>query len=164
MGMVHLILGGNLGDRKQFLDIAIDLIEAEVGEVIQKSSIYETESWGFNAHTAFLNQVVRVETQLSPHDTLARIKQIETQLGRTRGSDRYESRVIDIDILMFDDLHVEDEGLQIPHPRMHLRMFTLVPLAEIAGTGKHPVLKVDINTLKQDCPDDLKVEIFTDEL
>jgi len=155
-----LLLGGNDGDRRQFLATAVNMIKTKVGRVIQQSSVYETEPWGFKAHTAFLNQAIQVETQLSPRDTLTQIKEIEFQLGRSKGSPRYLSRVIDIDILLFDNLHVEYDVLQIPHPRMHLRKFTLVPLAEIAGTLRHPVLKVEINTLERECPDDLKVEIY----
>jgi len=164
MGTVHFLLGGNSGNRSKYLESAISMIEEAIGSVKEKSSVYQTEPWGFNAATAFLNQVIRVDTALSPRETLHRTKEIEAKLGRLKRSDAYESRVIDIDILMFDDLRVEDHDLQIPHPRMHLRKFTLVPLAEIAGSVLHPVLKLDMNALKRACQDKLKVEMFNKPL
>lgn len=160
MGTVHLLLGGNCGNRRQFLETAVELIKEQIGQITGRSSLYETEPWGFHASTLFLNQVIRVETAFSPIETLHCLQRIEQQLGRRKKSDHYESRVIDIDILMFDDLQMLEQDLQIPHPRLHLRKFTLVPLAEIAGGLKHPVLKVDMDTLNRECRDDLKVALF----
>lgn len=158
MGIAHLLLGSNSGNREQFLSSAIDMIELQVGRVTCKSSVYETEPWGFDATNSFLNQVIRIRTGLSPEETLTRLKAIEVMLGRIRKSGQYESRVIDIDILMFDDLTVSGRDLEIPHPRMHLRKFTLVPMAEISGNLVHPVLKVDMNALNRACSDDLNVQ------
>jgi len=163
MGTVYLLLGGDTGDRKRYLQSALERIEVEIGKVIRKSSIYETDPWGFQASTSFLNQVLMVQTELTPRETLIRIKKIEKQLGRTKTTDQYESRVIDIDILTFDNLLMKDKGLVIPHPRMHLRKFTLVPLAEIAGSLKHPVFNLDMETLNRECTDELKVELFPEQ-
>lgn len=161
MSIVHLLLGSNRGDRGYFLNTAIEIIQEQLGEVLCKSSVYETEPWGFDAPIPFLNQVVRIETKLSPQETLSTIKKIESGLGRERRSTLdYESRVIDIDILLFNDLVFSETNLQIPHPRMHLRKFTLMPLAEISGNITHPILKVDMNTLNKTCPDKLNVQLF----
>lgn len=161
MSIVHLLLGGNSGDRGYFLNTAIEKIADQLGRVIRKSSVYESEPWGFDSPMPFLNQVLRIETKLSPLETLSRIKEIETNLGRKRQSaGGYKSRQIDIDILLFNDLVFSETDLQIPHPRMHLRKFTLLPLSEISGTVMHPVLQVDMNTLYETCSDNLKVELF----
>jgi 2-amino-4-hydroxy-6-hydroxymethyldihydropteridine diphosphokinase len=160
MATAHLLLGGNSGDRKHYIESAVQQIEESVGRIIDRSSLYESEPWGFTADTAFLNQVIRVETLLTPNETLTQLQIIEKKLGRLTRSGIYESRVIDIDILMFDDLNVHEKHLQIPHPRMHLRKFTLVPLAEIAGKVVHPLLNLDVDTLNRTCPDGLKVELY----
>ncbi len=160
MAIIHLLLGSNAGDRRHFLAAATGSIGKDVGKVLESSSIYETEPWGFEASTPFLNQVVRVETALAPLEVLCAVKDIEKRLGRRKRSEGYESRVIDIDILVYDDLNLVEEELQIPHPRMHLRKFTLVPMAEISGRLKHPLLQVDMETLNRDCRDRLQVKLF----
>ena len=160
MATVHLLLGGNRGDRQHFLTRATGFVERKVGKVCQRSSIYESEPWGFDAPTPFLNQVIRVETVLTPLELLDEIKNIEKQLGRVKLSAGYESRVIDIDILVYDDLRMSEKELQIPHPRMHLRKFTLVPMAEISGGLKHPLLQVDMATLNKDCRDESGVKLY----
>ncbi len=160
MATAHLLLGGNSGNRKQYIESAPQHIEDTIGHILERSSLYETERWGFSAETAFLNQVIHVETLLTPNETLKQLQVIEKQLGRTTQSSVYESRVIDIDILMFDGLSLDEQNLQIPHPRMHLRKFALVPLAEIAGSIVHPVLNLDVDTLNRTCQDSLKVELY----
>ena len=110
--------------------------------------------------TAFLNQVLIIDTLLSPLEILEQIHNIENKLGRKRQSNGYESRIIDIDILFYEDLIISEEDLEIPHPRLHLRKFTLKPLAEIDGGFMHPVLKQDIDTISEKCTDKLRVEKF----
>lgn len=159
MSRVFLLLGGNAGNTKEIFLDTITLIEKRVGKIIQKSSIYKTEPWGFKSEEYFLNQAIEISTRLSPQDTLKELLSIEQKIGRVRTSQKYESRMIDIDILLFDNNKLDEEDLQIPHPRMHLRNFTLYPLAEIAGKIIHPTLNTDIETLKQNCKDKQKVKI-----
>jgi 2-amino-4-hydroxy-6-hydroxymethyldihydropteridine diphosphokinase len=153
MKIVFLGIGTNLGSRGINLEKAIERIGEFIGPVIESSSIYETEPWGFQANEEFLNQVVRVRTDLNPSGLLGRILMIESLLGRIRGEKRYESRLIDIDILLYDDIIVDEESLKIPHPLMHQRRFVLVPLCELAPDMIHPVLKKTFADLLEICED-----------
>lgn len=130
---VYLSLGSNLGDRHATMRRAIALIGERVGAVDRQSSFIETEPWGFQSSNRFLNICVRVLTQLTPRELLDETKQIERQLGRTRKSvdGQYHDRPIDIDILMYDDLHIDQPDLVLPHPHMHERDFVMIPLREI---------------------------------
>ena len=116
MKIVFLGIGTNLGNRESNLEQAVARIKEYIGPVLKSSSIYETEPWGFQADDKFLNMVVKVETDLTPSGLLGRILMIESLLGRQRGSERYSSRVIDIDILFYEDMIVDEESLKIPHP------------------------------------------------
>ena len=117
------------------------------------SSVYETEPWGFQSNEEFLNQVVKVKTDLNPSGLLGRILMIESLLGRVRGERRYESRLIDIDILLYEDIIVDEESLKIPHPLMHQRRFVLIPLCELAPDMIHPVLGKSLTVLLEICED-----------
>lgn len=128
--MIFLSLGTNLGDRQENLSKARELLEPQV-HVIAASPIYETAPWGYRDQPAFLNQVLQVETVLAPHDLLVYLKQIEAQLGR-QPNFHYGPRLIDLDILIYNDLTIDEEGLQIPHPHLTERAFVLVPLADLA--------------------------------
>ena len=128
MTIVFLGIGTNLGNRESNLEEAVARIEEYIGPVLDSSSIYETEPWGFQAKDEFLNKVVKVNTELTPSGLLGRILMIESLLGRVRGQVRYSSRLIDIDILLYEDLIVEEESLKIPHPLLQQRKFVLVPL------------------------------------
>jgi len=139
----------------------MQMIDKKIGRVYKVSSIYETEPWGFDCDQNFLNQVIAVDTHLNPHETLDKALEIENELGRKHTSIFYESRPIDVDILMFDDIIYNDASLQIPHPRMHERNFTLIPLAEIAGEKKHPVFERTIDDLVSHCTDQLHVTKFS---
>ena len=156
MPKLYLLLGGNLGDRPAYLQQARDKIATAVGPVMRSSGRYETAAWGKTDQPAFLNQVLEVQTELSPEQVLQTINAIEYDLGRIR-AEHWGSRVIDIDILFYDDLVQQSQRLTIPHPQLHLRRFTLQPLAEIAPQLVHPVLQKSIRELLQECPDKLEV-------
>lgn len=129
---VYLGLGSNLGDRKANIERAITLIDEQVGQVVRRSSLIETEPWGFASENRFLNAVVCCETDKTPREVLLTTQQIERTMGRKRKSVAvYSDRPIDIDILLYDDLTVDEPGLQIPHPLMHKRDFVMIPLKEI---------------------------------
>ncbi len=145
MPIVYLALGTNLGDRLANLRIAIDTLAPEI-KVLAESKVYETPPWGYTDQPAFLNMAVKCETDLDVESLLKRLKQIEVQVGR-EVTFRWGPRVIDIDILFYDDLVLKSELLTVPHPRLHERAFVLVPLAEIAPNLIHPVLKKTISEL-----------------
>jgi 2-amino-4-hydroxy-6-hydroxymethyldihydropteridine diphosphokinase len=157
MKNVFLGIGTNLGKREGNLEEAVKRVEENIGPVLKVSSIYETEPWGFKAEDQFLNMVIMVKTDLSPSDLLEQILNIESFLGRIRGTERYSSRVIDIDILLFDNVIVDDQNLKIPHPLLHERRFVLVPLCEIAPRLIHPVLKKSVTKLLELCEDKSRV-------
>ncbi|MDT3405053.1 2-amino-4-hydroxy-6-hydroxymethyldihydropteridine diphosphokinase [Mucilaginibacter terrae] len=154
---VYLLLGSNLGNRQLFLQQAINHIEAEAGPVIKKSGLYETQSWGKNDAPDYLNQVLLIHTTLAAPALLNKLLDIELLLGRVR-EEKWGARVIDIDILFYDDEIIDSPDLKIPHPELHKRRFTLEPLAEIAPNFKHPVFKVDIEVLKNNLQDKLEVK------
>ena len=138
-----LLTGSNLGDRQALLAQAQKLIERDCGAIIKASKVYETESWGFEADTLFLNQGLLIETSLSQHELLAHCLQIETILGRERPaalSGTYTSRTMDIDILFYEDLIFKTPELTLPHPRLPLRAFALQPVSEVAPQWVHPEL------------------------
>ncbi len=136
--IVFLALGTNLGERLDNLRAAIDAFAPQVC-VLDQSRIYETEPWGYANQPAFLNMAVRAETELTAHELLGRLKEMETGLGRIPGF-RNGPRLIDLDILFFDDIILDSPGLVIPHPRLHERAFVLAPLADIAPSLLHPLL------------------------
>ena len=160
MSVVFLGIGTNMGSRESNLKDAIARIEEHIGKVMKSSSVYETEPWGFKSEEEFLNMVVKVETSLSPSGLLGRILMIESLLGRLREGKQYSSRVIDIDILFYDDIIVDEESLKIPHSRIPERLFVLVPLCEIEPEMIHPVLKKSVSSLLRLCIDKGKVKKF----
>jgi len=159
MFTVYLGLGSNLGDRKEMLNRAINLIAEEIGPIKQESAIYETAPWGNTEQPAFLNQVVKIVTKLLPLEVLAQIDQIEKQLNR-RKQQHWGTRTIDIDILFYENEIVNLDNLIIPHKYIAERNFVLVPLNEIASTLIHPVLKETINSLYQKCSDNLPISKY----
>lgn len=137
MHTVYLSLGSNLGDRKATMRRAIGLLNERAGSVDRQSSFIETEPWGFESTNKFLNMCVRLLTTLSPEQLLLATKQIERELGRTQKSvnGQYHDRPIDIDILMYDDVHIDSDDLTLPHTHMQEREFVMKPLREILSIG-----------------------------
>jgi len=141
MHKVYLSLGSNLGNRRETLMAAVRRIGELIGDVVRLSALYETEPWGFVSSNKFLNAAVCVETQLSPHDVLRLTQQIERDLGRKKktapgrhskaGLPVYHDRPVDIDILLYDDINIDEADLKIPHPLMREREFVMKPLKEI---------------------------------
>ena len=153
---VYLLLGSNLGDRISTLRHAREAISDEVGPILLYSALYETAAWGVTHQPSFLNQVLKVLTPFGADEVLKMTQRIEQHLGRVR-REKWGSRVIDIDILYFDSEAIQSEHLTIPHPFLHERRFTLVPLAEIAPSYLHPVLKKTSRQLLDECRDELEV-------
>jgi len=157
MNNIFLLLGSNLGDRKLFLKQAVDHIEAEIAPVVNLSSVFETQSWGKTDAPDYLNQVIQLHTSLPARVLLEKILAIEILLGRER-KEKWGSRTIDIDILFYGDEVIDEPDLQVPHPELHKRRFTVEPLAEIAAAFVHPVLHKNILQLKNELIDNLIVK------
>ncbi len=143
--VVYLALGSNMGNRAANLKEAIASLAPQM-EVKARSAVYETDPWGFKEQEKFLNQVVRVETYLKPEQLIKHLKRLEVALGR-KESFQNGPRLIDIDILFYDDLVLYSPALTIPHPHLHERAFVLVPLMDIASDLVHPVKKKSIREL-----------------
>lgn len=151
MARIYLGLGSNLGDKETNLLKAIEQIEKQIGPIAARSVFFVSEPWGFNSDNTFINACVAADTTFSPVECLRRLKRLEKALGRPeRVSGEYKDRVIDLDILFYDELVLEDSNLILPHPLLHLRNFVLTPLAEIAPDLIHPVFKKTIRELQSD--------------
>ena len=140
---VYLSLGTNLGNRRGNIREAIERIGEQVGVVTRQSALYETKPWGFSSPNDFINACVLVETELAPRQLLETTQRIEKEMGRTMKSvdGTYHDRIIDIDILMYDDLKVDESDLKLPHPLMEEREFVMVPLREILKYENMEILK-----------------------
>ncbi len=130
---VYFSLGSNLGDKKRNLSTAIKLMEEQIGVLLRQSAFLETEPWGFQSDNSFVNVAICMETSLEPLEVLAKTQKIERDMGRNHKSvnREYHDRIIDIDILLYDDLHINTPELTIPHPLMEERDFVMIPLREI---------------------------------
>lgn len=156
MNVATLLLGCNIGNCESTFVETLRQLEKNCGKLITQSSLYRTAPWGYSEQNDFLNQVVIIETNLAPHELLTKTIEIEVELGRLRKIVN-GPRTIDIDILFYNDLEVITNDLIIPHPRLHLRKFTLIPLNEIIPDYTHPTLNKTIAQLLMECGDDLNV-------
>lgn len=160
MNQAILLLGGNLGDVFSTFQKVKELL-SQIGTISKVSQIYQSAPWGFKADSQFLNQVLVLQTTLNPEQVLIETLSIEVKLGRKRNqSSNYESRVIDIDLLFFNDLILETENLILPHPRLHLRKFCLIPLIELNPDFIHPSFHLTVKELLENCEDTIEVSIF----
>lgn len=159
MNIIYLLIGGNMGDRISNLAKAADLLEKETGKIIKRSSIYETGAWGNTNQPDFLNQVIIIQTALSAADYIRQIFSIENTMGRVR-TEKNAPRIIDIDILFFNDAVINEEHLTIPHPQIQNRRFVLIPMNELSPALVHPVLHQTISNLLSTCKDALEVRLL----
>lgn len=154
---IFLLLGTNLGDRRGNLTRATQEILDKAGKITTISSLYSTAAWGNMTQPDFYNQIIEIETSLEPHPLLETLLEIERNMGRVR-TEKWGPRVIDIDILFFDQRVINSPSLTIPHPGIPDRRFTLVPLNEMVPEFRHPVSKKSVHTMLHECNDQSPVE------
>ncbi|UCG28939.1 MAG: 2-amino-4-hydroxy-6-hydroxymethyldihydropteridine diphosphokinase [Bacteroidales bacterium] len=159
---VYLLLGSNLGNRSENLDKAAFFIQSKIGRIKKNSSVYVTKPWGFEHPNYFLNQAMEIETDLEPKNLMSEILKIEEQIGRDQRSATYSARQIDIDIIFYGDMIINERFVTIPHPYMQKRKFVLIPLCELNPGMKHPVLNKSIRNLLDECRDTGDVKIYRD--
>lgn len=163
MSNAFILLGSNMGDKKNMLLNAVNDIKKTIGDIITKSSIYETEPWGVDGfQESYLNQVIQINTNLTAKNLLLELNKIEIKYGRHREI-KNSSRTLDLDILFFENQIINSNDLTIPHPRLHLRNFTLIPLMEIAPYFIHPKLNKNIEELYDECKDPSEVILLENE-
>lgn len=153
MAKIGLILGSNLDGKFHYLKTASVFLQDNVGAIICASSIYASPPWGYKSQNEYINQVLIIETSQSPMQVLEKNLLIEKALGRERSENGYTDRTIDIDILFYEDLISLKEKLMLPHPRLHLRKFCLIPLMEVLPEWRHPQLNIYIDKLIANCED-----------
>ena len=148
MAIAYLALGTNIGNKRRNMITAAALLAERVGDVLALSGFYETEPWGFQSENTFLNAALQLDTSLSPLELLKATQEIEIEMGRTQKSNgAYHDRIIDIDILLYDNLVLQTPELTLPHPLIHERLFVIEHLAEIAPNLIHPVFKKPVISL-----------------
>lgn len=160
MHRVFLSLGSNLGDKRKNIQLVKGEIELKIGKIINNGGLYETEPWGFESEHWFLNTVIEIETDLNALEVLDKCLCIEKGMGRIRNSSKgvYIARVIDIDLLFYDNDIINLPELIVPHPHIQNRNFVLYPLADISETYVHPKLNKSIMELVKDCPDNTQIK------
>lgn len=158
MPFACILLGSNIGDRLSNLNTALDYISKHDIEVKKCSAVYESAAWGNKNQDDFLNAVLQIETQLKPHNLLQKLLSIEAEMGRNRGEEIWQPRIIDIDILYYNDEIIHLKTLNIPHPHIAQRKFTLMPLSEIAAQFIHPELRLTQEQLLNNCKDNGEVK------
>ena len=160
MSKVYLSIGSNKGNRSELINKAIDEIEKKVGIILSRSNIYQSKSWGFDSND-FYNLCLLIDTDIMPKSLLINLKKIEKSMGREDIDGSYSDRFIDIDILFYDNIITDLEDLKIPHPKIEIRKFVLVPMLEIADDYVHPILNKTIKELDNDCSDqDIPLKII----
>ena len=157
MNKVVLLLGSNMGERHTNIKKASISIEHELGKIVQSSSVYETEPWGNTQQQHFLNQVIIISSDLTSEELMKKIISIEEKSGRIRKI-KWEPRIVDIDVLFFNNETISTKILTVPHPGLHLRKFALIPLVELIPEFNHPVLKKSMTELLHDLKDPLEVK------
>lgn len=160
---VFILFGSNLGNRQLLVNQACKMIEERCGKIVAKSRLYESEPWGFKSEHWFLNQVVEINTSLTPDELMDTLLAIEKELGRDRSTphEGYVSRPMDLDILYWNDgLIADNQHVIVPHPRLHLRRFTLLPLCDVAPDYVHPILKKTNRQLLDECDDYGKINVL----
>jgi 2-amino-4-hydroxy-6-hydroxymethyldihydropteridine diphosphokinase len=164
MNFAYLILGGNIGDKSGNLEKARKLIASDAGAITKKSEIFVTAPWGNVDQPEFYNQALMIETMLSPKELLETLLRIEASIGRLRDERKWAERIIDIDILFYNEAVIREEHLCIPHPHLAARRFVLAPLAQIAAAYIHPELGVRIDSLLNNCPDKSEIKPLSQAL
>ena len=158
MNRAYLLLGGNIGDRLKYIERSRDLIAQKVGVITKKSEIFITAAWGNTLQPDFYNQAIELDTVLKPTELLNQLLKIEEQLGRIRNGEKWQERIIDIDILFYNDEIIDEPNLKIPHPLIQERKFVLTPMMDIAKELIHPVFKKSITQLFSECKDALEAK------
>ena len=158
----YLSLGSNLGNRKNNLNEAIFHLKSKAGLIINTSKVYESEPWGLKDQNFFLNQVIKLKPSFSPQDLLKCCKNIEIKMGRSK-SIKWGARNIDIDILYFSKLILNEDDLKIPHPLIQERKFVLLPLNELNKTFNHPTLNKTNSKMLEDCSDNSNIYLYGDK-
>lgn len=162
MKQTVLLLGSNIDNRLDLLESAISLIIEQIGQLAAASSIYESDPWGYDSKNPFLNQALLIKTNLSPEKVLEICLSIEAELGRKRRKNKaYADRNIDIDILLYEELIIRTESLEIPHPRMHQRRFCMEPLTEIAPNWVVPTFQKTTRQILAQCSDHSKISTLS---
>jgi 2-amino-4-hydroxy-6-hydroxymethyldihydropteridine diphosphokinase len=157
MNKAYLLTGGNLGNRQALLKKAAALLNRHCGRITRRSALYETAAWGNTNQPSFLNQVLVLETKMDAAALMKKILSIEVQMGRRRNN-KWEPRIIDIDILFFNKEIINSALVTVPHPHIPNRRFVLAPLNELSPSFIHPVSGMNIHQLLKQCKDKLKVE------
>ncbi|MGF1637711.1 MAG: 2-amino-4-hydroxy-6-hydroxymethyldihydropteridine diphosphokinase [Cyclobacteriaceae bacterium] len=163
MNGIFILLGSNIGDSISMLTRALVCIQTQAGSVVKCSKLYRTKAWGYENQPDFLNQVIEIQTDFSPSELLEKLLNIELQLGRVR-MEKWHERSIDIDILYYNSMSINDENLKIPHPLIAIRRFVLAPMAEIAPDFIHPVNGLSQLEMLNVCPDPLEVAAIEPEI